>query len=352
MSLLAQDEALTRKVGAATLLVVAAAIAFVAFVYDRIDWGDDVRIAVYFRHTGGLREGAPIVVAGRAIGEIESIALSPRGAPDTPLGGEEGVKVLVAIDEDAASRIVRGGDVFVASRGPLGARYLELGPAPAALQHGPSLARDRAPLKGSDPPSIDRVLQRTWDNLTIARNFADAIRPEMTLLRARLVELQSTLDSIAPDAPTRLALGVELRALAAEFRTLRDVSLGGTAGRDLITAVLADSRTTLAHARRTLATLSARFDALATSSRALRARLADRGPAGLRSLELAIERIRTAIAKVDPLLAKVEDLNARIARGEGSLGKLMKDPEFPEDAKALGKILKRQPWKVIQRPPD
>jgi hypothetical protein len=52
------------------------------------------------------------------------------------------------------------------------------------------------------------------------------------------------------------------------------------------------------------------------------------------------------------LLAKVAEINARIARGEGSLGKLMKDPEFPEDAKALGKIMKRQPWRIIQRPAD
>ena len=28
----------------------------------------------------------------------------------------------------------------------------------------------------------------------------------------------------------------------------------------------------------------------------------------------------------------------------------MHDPEFPEDAKELGKILKRQPWKLIDHP--
>ena len=28
------------------------------------------------------------------------------------------------------------------------------------------------------------------------------------------------------------------------------------------------------------------------------------------------------------------------------------DPEFPEDAKAIGKVLKRQPWRVIGRPKD
>ena len=39
MSLLAQDERLTRRVGAVTLVLLAASIVFVIFVYDRIDWG-------------------------------------------------------------------------------------------------------------------------------------------------------------------------------------------------------------------------------------------------------------------------------------------------------------------------
>ena len=56
------------------------------------------------------------------------------------------------------------------------------------------------------------------------------------------------------------------------------------------------------------------------------------------------------IDKIDPLLAQVEAVQQHIARGDGSLLKLMHDPEFPEDAKELGKILKRQPWKIINRP--
>ena len=66
--------------------------------------------------------------------------------------------------------------------------------------------------------------------------------------------------------------------------------------------------------------------------------------------QAVLAQIKEAIAKVDPLLAKVEEINQRIARGEGSLGRLMNDPEFPEDAKELGKILKRHPWRVIDRP--
>ena len=347
MSLLAQDEKLTRWVGAVVLLLVAAAIVFVVFIYDRLEWTERVRIDVYFRHSGSLREGAPLVIAGTPIGEIESITRSPHGA-QTPLNGEEGVAVTVAIDARWAKRIVRGGDVFVTSRGALGARNLELGPAPNP--EGPSLADDRQPLLGKDPPSMDRVLQRTWDNLNITREFAEAVGPEMDQLRAKMSELAKTLDEISPNIVGVAGLSVEVRALADEAVTLRDVGLGGDAGRQKITTTIGEARATVAKAKLVFDDLGKRARALSASGAAMRGRLAEKGPQAVQSVELAIERIRAALDKIDPLLAKVDEINARIARGEGSLGKLMKDPEFPEDAKALGKILKRQPWKVMQRP--
>jgi ABC-type transporter Mla subunit MlaD len=339
VSLLAQDERLTRSVGACVLVLLAAAITFVVFVYDELELRDRVRIDVTFEQAGGLREGAPFVVAGRAVGEVESIGLVPQG----------GVVVTVAILKDEAARITRGGDVFVTSRGALGARYLEIGPAPA---DGPSLAENSSPLRGREPPSIDRVMQRTWDNLNVAKDFAAAVRPEMDALRARLAELGTTLEQLSPNLVGVAGLGVEVSGLMAEARTLRDVTLGGDAGRAQMTDVIAQARATFARARGLLDELRPRLRALQASTGALRARLGERGPAAIAAVELAIDRIRAAIDKVDPLLAKVQDLNARIARGEGSLGKLANDPEFPEDAKALGKIMKRQPWRVIQRPAD
>jgi phospholipid/cholesterol/gamma-HCH transport system substrate-binding protein len=345
---LALDDRLTRRVGAIVLLLVAAAIAFVVFAYDRIEWRDHVRIGVYFHHAGGLREGAPIVIAGREIGEIESIARSPHGAPNTPLAGEEGVVATVAIDARMARRITSGGDIFVTSRGAIGARYLEIGPAPDPAAK--SLAEDPHPVLGRDPPSMDRVLQRTWENLTITRAFADAVKPEMDELRARLRELSQTLDELSPNIVGVASLSVEIGGLAAEARQLRDVGLGGEPGREKITNVIGEARATVAHAKRVFDELGAKARVLSANATALRARLGERGPRAIRAVELAIDRIRAAIDKIDPLLAKVDEINARIARGEGSLGKLMKDPEFPEDAKALGKIMKRQPWKVMQRP--
>jgi ABC-type transporter Mla subunit MlaD len=338
--MLAQDVQLARKVGAVTMGVLALAIIFFVFIEGRIEWGRHMRVRVYFHATGGLVEGAPFVVAGREVGTIEAIALSPKGAA-TPLNGDEGVEVRVSIDLAEARRLVHG-DVFVASRGPLSARYLELGP-PETNDRVPLHEKDQ--LLGRDPPSLDRVIQRTWDNLQIVGGFLDEVRPQVAALRAELDQLQTTLQGIAPE----VALRDEVDALVAEATRTYD-ALGGRPGLDHIDAVVAHTHATIAQARAMIAALRTRADTLSTGLDHLRARLGDKGSQAVASVELAIDRVRAAIDKIDPLLAQVDAIQQRIERGEGSLMKLMHDPEFPEDAKDLGKILKRQPWKIIDHP--
>lgn len=338
--MLAQDVQLARKVGAVTMGVLALAIIFFVFIEGRIEWGRHMRVRVYFHATGGLVEGAPFVVAGREVGTIEAIALSPKGAA-TPLNGDEGVEVRVSIDLAEARRLVRG-DVFVASRGPLSARYLELGP-PETNDRVPLHEKDQ--LLGRDPPSLDRVIQRTWDNLQIVGGFLDEVRPQVAALRVELDQLQTTLQGIAPE----VALRDDVDALIAEATRTYD-ALGGRPGLDHIDALVDHTHATIAQARAMITALRTRADTLSTGLDHLRARLGDKGSQAVASVELAIDRVRAAIDKIDPLLAQVDAIQQRIERGEGSLMKLMHDPEFPEDAKELGKILKRQPWKIIDHP--
>ncbi|HEX8106805.1 MAG TPA: hypothetical protein VF516_03710, partial [Kofleriaceae bacterium] len=82
----------------------------------------------------------------------------------------------------------------------------------------------------------------------------------------------------------------------------------------------------------------------------IRGHLVAGDPAG--RAEQILATLRRALDQVDPLLAAAGELAQRIARGEGSLGRLLMDPEFPEDTKELGKIMKRQPWRIIQKPPN
>ena len=345
------DDQFTQRVGAISLAVIALAIAFFVFVYDRIEWGRHVRIRVYFHHAGALHEGGAFVVAGKTVGEIESIALSPRGAA-SPLNGDEGVVVTVAIAAKAAARFDRAGDVFVASRGALSERYLELGPPDEKLAG--TMLHEGDQLLGRDPPSLDRVLQRTWDNLTMFAAFRDEVRPEFEALRTQVGVLRAHLD---PASATAIAhadaiapMFIELSGLTDEIRTLRERSLGGEIGMEHLSAVIARVQTTVAATRVDLAKLDANATALRAGVEALRAKLGVQGAAAIAAIELAIDRVRADIEKVDPLLAQIDALNKSLARGDGSIMKLMRDPEFPEDAKELGKIMKRQPWKIIDRP--
>ncbi|HSD87478.1 MAG TPA: MlaD family protein [Kofleriaceae bacterium] len=340
MSLLAQDHRLARRVGAIGLVVLGLAIIFFVFIFDQIEWGRHVRIRIYFHTTGGLQEGAPFVIAGREVGHIETIALSPRDAK-TPLDGEEGVAVTVAIDASWARRIVKGGDVFVTSRGALSGKYLEIGPPPGP---GPSL-QEGDEILGRDPPSLDRVLQRTWDNLTTTARFAAEIRPAMDELSAEVDALRATMQQLAPD----VAFRDDLDALVAEARKTY-AALGGTDGLDRIGEVRDHGSTMVGQARTTIAELRASADVLGDSLAALKGRLGTKGTEAIDHVQQAIDRVKATIDKIDPLLAQAQELQAQLERGDGSLMKLMHDPEFPEDAKELGKILKRQPWKIIDRP--
>jgi hypothetical protein len=207
-------------------------------------------------------------------------------------------------------------------------------------------------VRGSDPPTMDRVIQRTWDNLMTAKRFADEVAPEFRQFRAELVQLAATFDSLVPpNVVGALSLRVEIESLLAEVDKLR-AGLGGDRGIAQLAATATRARGVIAQARTVLATLDGKATTLAASIDQLRARLGTKGPDAIRAVEGAIAKLRAAIDKIDPLLAKIEDINTRIARGEGTIGRLARDPEFPEDAKELGKILKRQPWRIFMRPKD
>ena len=333
--------------------VIALAIGFFVFVYARIEWRHHTRIRVYFHHVGALREGGAFVVAGHPVGEIEGIALSPRDASG-PLHGDEGVVVTVAIEASEAQRLDRAGDVFVASRGALAERYLELGPPPAA-QAG-TMLREGDQLVGADPPSLDRVLQRTWDNLNGFAAFKAEVKPEFEALRVQIAELSAHVDPASPSAVAHAdmiaPMFVELAGLRVQITLLRERGLGGDAGLAHLGEVIAATEALAATARARLHQLGTSAATLRANVARLRGQLDRQGNVLVAGVELAIDKIEEDIAKIDPLLAQITAVRTSLENGEGSLMKIMRDPEFPEDTKELGKIMKRQPWKILDRPAD
>ena len=409
----APDSALARRVGAVTIAVIATAIAVFVFLLDRAALGSPTRIRVTFRHTAGLREHAALVVAGRPIGRVESIAPVPHGRPGT-LGGEVGVALTVAIDEDSVWKVPARADIFISSRGPVSDKYLEV--APPTGDPGPPV-HDGQELRGIDPPSLDSVLQRTWANLTTFHDFVEAVRPDLAALRTQLGELRTQLDALGSDtrpaggsdsgaadssgsraaggrdsraaggsdsraaggsnsravggsnsraaggsdsraadgSDTRSGRGLNalvtsIRELAATARHTRDVSLGGERGLARLRATLDETRATVAELRATVDALRPRVAALTTELARVRSHVSASVPVA--RIEQALASARAALDKLDPLVADIDAVRQQIANGEGSLLRVIRDPEFPEDAKDLGKVVKRHPWRILEHARD
>lgn len=385
MSLVA-GERLATKVGAVALLLAAAGVIFVAAVLPQLAGARAARVRVYYLELAGLKEGAPVRSAGEQIGRVEAIALSPAGAggADSPLSGQAGAVVYLAIDEDGLARTWRGGAYVISSSGPLAARFVEVIPPRSERPEDQAPLVSGMALRGVDPPTLDRVLQRTWTNLGIARRFFEQVAPEALALRREVSALLLTLQQVRRDAtasgagpatgtgtgpasgtaspsPAAPAAGlvsddrlaqllVELGALAAEAELAwRDV-VGGRPGLARLQAVAGRAQATWRSASASAAELFALIEALRAELARVQAQLAAAAPSA---------KLAALLAQLDVLGAKLAAVegNARVIaerwqRREGTLGRLLSDPEFPEDAKELGKILKRQPWRIFGHPDD
>jgi ABC-type transporter Mla subunit MlaD len=342
---IAHDDRTARRVGAVTLVVLGLAVVWFALVKDRVDLGSPVRIRVYFASTGNLREGAPLVVGGQQVGTIESLTNVAHGA-STPLGDTVGTVALIALDNDQAWKVPANAEIFVTSRGLLSERYLEVAPPPGPITADPIGVVAGAEIRGIDPPTLDTVLRRTWSNMLTYQTFVGEVGPELTELRTQVATLELQLAALA-DVPE---LVTNARELARAARAAYDDALGGAPGLAKLALTLAAAKATTADLRAALDKLEPLVDQLATQVARVKGRLDAHDP--IAQAQVVIAQVRAAMAKADPLMEQIDLFAASLARHEGSLGRIMFDPEFPEDTKELGKYIKRHPWKVIQKPSD
>ena len=339
---------LQQRIGLTALGCVVAAIFFMVVILPRWERGPRVRITVYFREAGNVRVGAPVRQAGRSIGRVAAIAMVAPGS-EPLLGGERGVQVTLTLYAQAAQRIAPNAEVFVSSQGPLSERYIEIANRGAAAPIG--LFAD-ARLRGTDPPNLDRALTRTWENLAVARAFRDHVRMPWHDFTGAVSALRVTLDTYAHADPTWQQWQQRLAALQQEL-TLVDAMLAESAVTwPQLQALLTRTSALFVEARQQIAVVTEQWDALAA-----------RAGHGQQTLQHRSARFRVTTARLfadaealwhrlGPTYVAMQALQRQLAAGEGTLQRLLNDPEFPEDARELGKIIKRTPWKVVGHPQD
>jgi ABC-type transporter Mla subunit MlaD len=336
------DQRAQQRVGAIMLGVIFTAAVFVVAILPRLDFGGGIHIRVRFNHSGSLKEGAPLIVAGRTAGKVETIALGENGGSIVIVRVDDGYRHMVPID----------GDYFISSKGVLSDRYLEVGPRPGATQEPGRPVQNGDEIQGVDPPSLDSALQRTWENLEKSREFREAVRPDLDALMAAVAELSKTLVEVEPSPGAYAKLGVELAGLWRETRELQETLESAGATPAELRALAKRAGATIDHARAALARVRTAADAVMKDLDRVKRQAGDAAPEALARLRDVLDEGDRIMARADALLASTRELMAMIERGEGSLMKLSRDPEFPEDAKDLGKMLKRSPWRIIGHPDD
>ncbi len=335
------DERRAQRLGAAVLIVgILAAGAVIAL--DGADWRRMVRVTIALEHAGPLAEGNPVIVAGREIGRIEAISLaSGPGARDASrLPGAGGVAVRVAIEARYAEKLSVNSAFFLERRGVLGRPYLAAAPPPAHIPWERAL-RSGDRLRGVDPARLDRVLRRLTASAMRVRAVAAELEPSWQKLEDELLRTASALRDIEPEPGAYAEVAENLAQAAAQLDALATA---------LSPARIPDPgelRAALERAGVELAEAGADLNALRNEVERVRAQLPS-----VDRLSAALADARGAFADAESALAQARSLVARVEAGRGSLGAILNDPAFSQDAKRVVREILRHPWRVLGRPPE
>jgi phospholipid/cholesterol/gamma-HCH transport system substrate-binding protein len=340
---MAEERSLEVKVGALILLALGILVAFFA-ILGGISFEKTYTVSVDFDNPGGLRAGAAVRVAGVKVGSVQSLEFlgggrDPRSGARRPL-----VRARTSIEQRYADAIHEDADFYVTTQGVLGEPFLAI--EPGSPERPP--LRDRAEVKGIDPPRIDLFLAKAYELLDttvtgirdnraligeIATNAAGVLRginEVVTTNHGRVDRILANAEAVSEEArelthDARVNLVDNPKALHA-IDTIDKLT---TEIHDDAGPMLKDARDALANLDRLSATVGAPGE-----QEQLRKTLSD--------LAQLAERANSTVADAQAIVSHVK-------KGEGTVGALLMDEEIYDDMQEMVRDLKHHPWKFLWR---
>ena len=316
------------RVGALVLLG-AASVAALLFLMGELSFGQRTELKVDYAHTGNVVVGAPVRLGGVTVGRVTRVELMPdrRDSGGDPLP----VQMVLEIDPKVLKSIHTDALVTVATQGPLGEPYLEVGTGSL----GTPLVGEAHALRGLDAPRLD-LIGATLNKLlqSVSRAFEQGSGEGAPDVLRSVGHLVGTLDDVIGKRKDDLGSLItdlsqasrDLRLFAAATRT----SFGpGGKGTQMI-----DDAAASAHELRPVVKSAAAMASTLT-------------PEDGEALRQMLHRFSRSSADLEKIAARTDRILARVEAGQGTLGALQKDPQVYDDLRALLADLRAHPWKML-----
>lgn len=294
-----------------------------------------VRFSVDFAFAASLPAGAPAKIGGYPVGRVAEIQFRPDGK-DAETGALLPVRAVLELDRAAAAALHADAECFVATQGALGEPYLEIGPGSSAA---PPLA-EGAVLRGIDPPRTDLLIARLFLVLEQTAGVMTSDKEALVKLVRAASGIAGTVDELLRERKLSLSRALDdgTASIADVHRALPEL----LSRSQRVLTKLDDGADVLLELRRELPELVAR-------AKSILVRL-DEAHVGKDDAD----QVRALVAKLDKLSADLQRVSGeadvalgRVDRGEGTLGKLSKDPQVYDDLRAMLADLKAHPWKFL-----
>jgi phospholipid/cholesterol/gamma-HCH transport system substrate-binding protein len=276
-------------------------------------------IAATFTSLGGLEKEADVTIAGVKVGSVESIGLVGDRA-----------KVLLRLQEGVVLRA--GTEAAVATQGLMGERFVELIPGPAGAAPLP----EGAVIVGREPMNIDQVLTELS---SVGKQVSDLSQSVKSLFVYD--ETKSPIQMVVERVNTLLDQGdrmmnVTLTIVEESLTTIKALAQQGN-------DVIAENRKPFAETMNRTNELmkmvneetlkaSGQFADVAKTLKEVMTRNDDRlgrlsesATGSLSQVKEAVDKLNASMDNLSKVSKEMADITDRIARGEGSIGKLVKD---------------------------
>ena len=308
-----------------------------------------IKLRSYVSHAGGLREGAPVRLAGVDIGNVTSVRIVD-GKPLTP------VEIMMKVNTKYAFNLRKDSVTVLSTAGILGETYVDID---STRSKGPE-AVDGDTLEARDQPDIQDVVRASQGTL---QNL-DALEKRVDRILAFIESGQGSIGKVIYDA----TLYNRLNATVGQFQNLvSDVTSGkGSLGKllvddqlyrnanatiDKLNGIIDDLNAGKGSAGKFLkdpALYNSANDTVANFNKLANDVNAGKGALGV------LAKDQEFANKLQNTMSKLSSLSDRLNSGEGTIGKLLQDPsvynntdKLLQDTQELIKAIRQNPKKYL-----